>query len=287
MISFLCKTDKIPEVSLTGRVNVNAPNNHFKRKPTEFIMYLITSGNMMLKEDDIIYSLSRGDIIILDSQRTHEGMLTPSSVEYYYVHFTSDGIVEINVDETYIEEHLIRNRIDSSDEQLILPKHVKISDFYYENVLSLFKKLLYTSSSKQVYYKTLSNCCLMELLIYVSKNMINIPITTHDIKSDVIIQIIDYIHENCNKKITSKDIEDFFHMNFDYLNRQFKKRTGMTIINFSNRYRIEESKELLQSGLYNIRQTAEIMGFSNEFYFSRVYKRFEGVSPLVHTGNQA
>lgn len=280
MISFLCRTDKMPEVSLSGKVSIPGPNNHFKRKPAEYILYFITSGNMKIKENDIIYSLSRGDIIILDPMRIHEGILTHSNVEYYYLHFKSDDITEINADEKYIEEHLIRNRIDSrSAEQLVLPKHTKISEFYFEKILSLFNKLLSVSSKKQLYYKTLLNCCLMELLIPVSQNMINIPISSNDTKRDVVIQIIDYIHEHCNNKISSKDIEAHFHMNFDYLNRKFKSRTGMTIINFSNRYRIEESKKLLQSGMYSVRQTSEIMGFSNEFYFSRVYKKFEGVSP--------
>ena len=287
MISFLCKTDKMPEVIISGKVSVEAPNKHFRRKPSEYILYFINKGNMQIMEDGIIYALSKGDVIILDPARTHEGVLTYSDVEYYYVHFTTDDITETDADEKYIDEQLIRNRIDSGiKEQLILPKYIKISEFYHENILSLFNRLLSVYDHKQIYYKTQSNCCLMELLINISKNMINIPISRHDVVNDVVIQIIDYIHEHCHNRLTSKDIEAFFHMNFDYLNRQFRVRTGTTIINYANRYRIEESKKLLQSGLYNIRQTAEIMGFANEFYFSRVYKKFQGVSPAGYYGHK-
>ena len=53
MISFLCRTDKMPEVSLSGKVSIPGPNNHFKRKPAEYILYFITSGNRLEKPKDM------------------------------------------------------------------------------------------------------------------------------------------------------------------------------------------------------------------------------------------
>ena len=73
-------------------------------------------------------------------------------------------------------------------------------------------------------------------------------------------------------------------MNFDYLNRQFKKYTGDTIFRFLNGYRIEESKRFLKSEQYSNAAIASMTGFQNEFYFSKVFYFFiEFLRFLCHT----
>ena len=280
MIAFLYKSDILPKVTLCGSVAIEGHNKHFKRKPLEYILYYIISGEMKIKEGKNTYLLTKGDTILLDPTRVHEGILTPSDVSYYYVHFTTQDIQELNSDNDMIEEQHIMNLVNKDNRcKLVLPKYIHIAEHNNEAVTILFNKLLSAYTQNQLYTDTLMNCYFLELLTIIAKNMAKPAPYVAENKHDLVIHILDYIHANCRTKLTSKDVEAHFHMNFDYLNRQFKKKTGMTICYYSNRYRIQESKKLLQSGLYNIRQKAEMMGFSNEFYFSRIYKNFEGKAP--------
>lgn len=268
----------LPSVKLTGSVAIPAPNCHFKRKPTEYIIYFVTKGFMTIKEDKETYHLKKGDILILDPSRTHNGIAEDSGIEYHYVHFTAENISVISGDEDSVSEILLQNKMDSSaDDILIIPK--------YMNVLSNYKQLLnqmilLTSgfSCKSDYYRTKTSLRLIELLTNLSLSYSETSSTAAS-KNLTVIKLINFIHENCRTNISSDEIEKYFNMNFDYMNRIFKQQTGTTIMNYSNRYRIAESRKLLNSGMYNVKQTAEIMGFSNEFYFSRVYKKFEGSSP--------
>lgn len=278
MIFFALDTNILPHVTLTGKADIPSPNCHFKRTPQEYILYFITYGKMILIEGDITYTLSKGDCILLDPSRTHIGSHTDSTVGYYYVHFTSDIINEIDIDADYIKTQQIADRIGSnSSEQLLLPKTTHFTDLNATNVLQIFEKLCYMK--EQVYKRSLSHCLLMELLILYAQN-IHIPSPAlSSTTENIILQLIDFIQNNTHRRITSKDIEEHFHMNFDYLNRLFKKSTNMTLIHFANYCRITESKKMLKSGLYSVREVAWKMGFPNEFYFSRIYKKFEGVAP--------
>ena len=83
-------------------------------------------------------------------------------------------------------------------------------------------------------------------------------------------------------EITSRDISRRMHGNYNYINRKFKEYTGRTIMNFLNEYRVYRSRELLATGLYTHKQIAAEVGFCNEFYFSRVFKKVIGISPSVY-----
>ena len=63
--------------------------------------------------------------------------------------------------------------------------------------------------------------------------------------------------------------------------RIFKQKTGLTPNAYLNRLRIEKAKKLLAktNENMNIKQIADSCGFNDQYYFSRIFKRSEGVSP--------
>ena len=57
---FITNLQSLPHVTLSGSVSVPAPNKHFRRTPSDWILYFITNGSMLLQEEDTIYHLSAG-----------------------------------------------------------------------------------------------------------------------------------------------------------------------------------------------------------------------------------
>ena len=98
-------------------------------------------------------------------------------------------------------------------------------------------------------------------------------------RSALSLELIAYLKIYYPEKITGERIEKHFYKNFDHINRVFKKAIGKTIFQWLNDYRISEAKKLLQSNLYTHKQVAEKTGFSNEFYFSKVFKKLTGSTP--------
>lgn len=74
-------------------------------------------------------------------------------------------------------------------------------------------------------------------------------------------------------------------LNYDYVRKLFKKETGVTPHEYLISKRMERARELLSGRLtnrysnYSVSQIAELCGFSEPLYFSRVFKKRFGVSP--------
>ncbi len=64
-----------------------------------------------------------------------------------------------------------------------------------------------------------------------------------------------------------------------YLSHVFKDELGMTFIEFLTKVRLEEAKKLLRNGNQNMIEIAEKVGYANSSYFSKVFKKHEGVTP--------
>lgn len=67
-----------------------------------------------------------------------------------------------------------------------------------------------------------------------------------------------------------------------HLSRQFKKETGMTLTEYLHKQRIEEAKLLLKKERTSIEWVAGFVGFEDAAYFSRVFKKIEGVTPTQY-----
>jgi YesN/AraC family two-component response regulator len=93
------------------------------------------------------------------------------------------------------------------------------------------------------------------------------------------------MHENITKKLTLSQLSDMVGLSPTYLSRAFKERTGYSLIHFFNKLKIDKAKELIIDGDRKIKEVAKELGFGDEFYFSRLFKKIEGVSPLDFYNN--
>ncbi|HJA31696.1 MAG TPA: response regulator [Candidatus Eisenbergiella pullicola] len=75
------------------------------------------------------------------------------------------------------------------------------------------------------------------------------------------------------------DMADHLCYTSAYLCMVYKKVTGMTINDSLNLYRIGKSRQLLKDSSLKMAEIAAKVGYSNENYFSKVFKKYEGISP--------
>jgi AraC-like DNA-binding protein len=91
-------------------------------------------------------------------------------------------------------------------------------------------------------------------------------------------RIKQYIMDNLSGKISIKDIADDVHLAPQYLCTLFKKNTGMTIVEFMDRERIDLAKRLMLISGSPLYEIAERCGFSDYNYFSSIFRKFTGIS---------
>lgn len=92
-------------------------------------------------------------------------------------------------------------------------------------------------------------------------------------------KIINFIEENIDKKITLEMVATSVNLNESYLSRIFKNETGKNLIYFINEAKMKKAKELLKDPDNLVKEVANRVGISDQFYFNRVFKKFCGVSP--------
>lgn len=99
------------------------------------------------------------------------------------------------------------------------------------------------------------------------------------ITSKPIAKSIDYISEHLHTKITLENLAEHTKLNPSYLSRLFKQETGLTISEYIQNTRIETAKNMLIYSDYSSAEIASILSFSDQSYFTEVFKKHTGLTP--------
>jgi len=90
-----------------------------------------------------------------------------------------------------------------------------------------------------------------------------------------------FIHFNFQHTITLDDVAKAVNLNRDYLCRLFKNETDLPMFRYLNNLRMQRAALLIDEnpGRSYIRDIASAVGIDDQFYFTRVFKKYHGVSP--------
>lgn len=151
----------------------------------------------------------------------------------------------------------------------------ELKDYY--SILSTFRKLVETWDIKLPSYEFVCKTILQQLIFEIrdtlKRNTANYAVTIK------VKKIIKYMNENINSVITLNCLSKLVDLSPAYLSRIFKESTGYSVIEFFNKMKIDKAKELISGGDKKIKEVSQSLGFKDEFYFSRLFKKIEGVSP--------
>ena len=98
-------------------------------------------------------------------------------------------------------------------------------------------------------------------------------------QSSYVIEAIKYIQFNYSSDISVDDIANAVGISRSHLYRVFVSNLGQSPIDYLTEYRINEACELIKNTNLSISQIAVSVGFFDQFYFSRVFKKHTGMSP--------
>ena len=107
------------------------------------------------------------------------------------------------------------------------------------------------------------------------------PTPMADKSSSVIDRTVTYIHTHFAEPISLVDLAEEAGLTPRYYTELFKKSVGKSPIEYLTSYRMEQAKKLLRESDKRFREVARLVGYEDEFYFSRRFKQQVGVSPTV------
>lgn len=243
---------------------------NFKQKITRTLQHheliFITGGKGMITVDRKRYQVNEGMLVYICPDQLHSIENNADvPICFFSVHF---DFAQVTFNESSWS-------INGMVEKLPLNSLQQLKDYYY--IEDTFKKMVETWQAKLPGYEFAAKTLLQQLLLAIVQNIRKQ--NQNYATSTKVERVIQYIHQNSNHKVTLAELAAMVQLSPTYLSRVFKDITGYSLTEFLNRIKVDKAKELMSEGNMKVKEVAEAVGFNDEFYFSRIFKRIEGISP--------
>lgn len=228
------------------------------KNQNSYILVFAFEGNAEYTLSDTHFPVGKGDIIFFKKGEPHS---TKSSTKKPWT-FCS------------VAFNLLPLNDDAGKNIKNIP--TLISAKYFSEYEQLFRSLIEIWSLKTSGHKIKCRSIISDILYrIICENLSeNMPPHTSEMK------LIDsYILKNYREELTISQLANMVNLSESYFRRIFREYKGCSTIHYINTIRINKACELLRSGLYNITEIAEAVGFNNIYYFSRMFKKHTGVVP--------
>ncbi|MEG2672107.1 MAG: AraC family transcriptional regulator [Ruthenibacterium sp.] len=97
--------------------------------------------------------------------------------------------------------------------------------------------------------------------------------------ANVIHQSVQYLQTHYAEHITLDEMAGRVYLSPAYFSRVFKQETGFTFTAYLNKTRVERSKEMLLHQNIRLTDIAQLVGFEDQSYFTKVFKKVTGTAP--------
>ncbi len=97
--------------------------------------------------------------------------------------------------------------------------------------------------------------------------------------SESVSQAVERIEQGYLEELNLKTVADELHLNPSYLGQIFKKETERSFSQYLNQVRTKHAQKLLLYTDDTINEISEKVGFNNTNYFSKMFKKLNGITP--------
>lgn len=222
-----------------------------------------TSGIVFVKHGSIMYhakndtfEINEGEILLLQKGETYQISNNTKKPDLPYGFFVISLTVE--------------NRNFPFINRVFKPLH-------YEKYLRLFEKSLDCMERTDLFYRLNVKMVIYELLYNIYRDYYSDEAVSN-VRKDI-EKVKMFIDSNYQHKITVDDMANISGYSRSHFKRLFSKYYGMSPSEYLTNVRINKAKSMLESNIFYLSEIAEKCGFSNEYYFSKVFKRIVGCSP--------
>ena len=269
-----------PYIRLAIHSELPAPFFIKRRVIFDYELIYIEDGEMVLTYNDVDYPCKRGDILLLCPGVPHTFHVDRITLVQPHIHF--DMKYDLYSEKVYICYKDL-NEMTSEDRSMLRENiflHQQTSPFVKVSDKKAFLKLFYEviDSSTAAATKPLSRkgkmLALIEILIAENSS---IELSHSQSIPDIAAHIRSFIRGNYRQNITLEMLEQHFGYSKFYIEKIFKKSYGISVISYRNRKRMDAARDLL--GRCSVSETADLLGYSSIYTFSKAFHNVYGVSP--------
>lgn len=220
-----------------------------------YYLYLSVNGRAVLKIGGGEYELSPGALFLVAPWQIHE-IEAERDFTYLYISFNGPDVKDLLGSARISNDYFVA----SGFEHLI--------EFWMKSVRRIkpYNDFFLTCS---VFMQTLSE--ISELTIGDKRG-----------EDNTFKAVIQYIDEHYRENINLKMVADIFFYNEKYFSHLFKERMGVNFTGYLSEQRIRHALTLIDENVESVLKLSQMCGFSDSYYFSKVFKKHVGISPRIY-----
>ena len=260
---FICEADY--SISLGTMIHAD------RIVPFHVAIYLL-QGSMEIIEDGIAYQILPHQLFFLKSNVRHWGekSFEPGSA-WYYAHFYCEdpaSQMEELPKGVYYDAKVCLDR-KANEKYILLPKLTDCSG--HKHIKKDFEKMIDAHVHGNIPQASVR---LWQIFLECARSA-----QDDSVGSGYVQQIQEYIRTHYIEGFSSQEIEDVSGLSYKYAGTLFKEATGQTIKEYQCTLRLRKAEQLLKETNQPIAEIAQLTGFSDVFYFSKIFHRKKGCSP--------
>ena len=234
---------------------------------SDFEFFYVVNGKGKLLLDSNVYTVSEGDVYVLNPYSIHRMYSDGDIFEYYFFRIPDNlfTIAHMNM-----AGRRIKNNVTDSETVRL-----------FENYIKEYDKDDGTMAMRAL-------AAAMYLIAYIIEKY-SVCNDDEDLKNSVrsskCDEVMAYVNTHYKEHISASVIADALGYNRSYLSREFAKHTGQTLTGYINTVRCVAAHEMLVSTKLSVSQVAAECGYNDVSHFNNTYKKFFGRTPAKDTAD--
>lgn len=250
-------------------------------------LIVVAEGTVHLQAGDSRMTLQMGDSYLLKPWEQHGGWSRcEGSGTFFWVQFSCEPGMnefvlnrasELNI--VHAERTELRTVKLSHEDLLIIPRQFSNRDRY--TLLGLFERLLETMNRPEGYFRYQATLLLSDMLHRIAAGFLESSHldTSFPISYITFRKLVNTLNNSYEREISKDQLERSLERKYEYLCQVFRKYTGTTIHHYVQQLRVQRAKHLLHQTDKTVKDISLEVGYQEPFYFSRIFKKMDGVSP--------
>lgn len=232
----------------------------------EYILLYCTEGQGKVNVNNVLFKLKPNRYIIIPPHLPHHyksSSKNPWSI--YWVHFTGT------------RASIIFDRYSFEDKPSV--KFIAYEEERVKNFLDIMQILKHSFENRSLEFANI------KLIHYLSSFIYQPELNPKSLEKNLVSNTIELMKVNLHKSLTIKDFATNENLSISRFSEVFKEKTGYPPIHYFIKLKIQKSCQYLYFTDLNIKEICSKVGFSDQYYFSRIFKKTMGVPPSKYKEN--
>jgi AraC-like DNA-binding protein len=255
--------DIFPVVKVANYMALNDPHAHKwpRRRIPDFELILAIHGDFEFinHETDEKTRHPAGSVLVIYPREYHSYKLISSKGLFSCIHC-----------------ELIPDGVFANGDYTLEPFPPRITQTEGGELQELFRRAAHTAAHPGRFSEEILNTIVREIWLRLAEKWLSSGGGRRNIRLE---EMLNYLNENLPRQPGRSELAKKFFLTPQHVNLIFKKELGFAPTEYVHRELARAGYRMLHEDGLNVKETADRLGFSSQFYFSRIFKKVFGIPP--------